>query len=87
MQVYIAMIVCLIFICISIISIRISINPLLILGVLWLLILILNSLGLYQLNATNKEIYSIISWGIIAFGIGYIVVSIFKKKYTFSLNS
>lgn len=86
MQVYIAMIVCLIFICISIISIRISINPLLILGVLWLLILILNSLGLYQLNATNKEIYSIISWGIIAFGIGYIVVSIFKKKYTFSLN-
>lgn len=83
MQVYIAIIVCLIFICISIISIRISINPLLILGVLWLLILILNSLGLYQLNATNKEIYSIISWGIIAFGIGYIVVSIFKKKIYF----
>ncbi|MDM0473297.1 O-antigen polymerase [Clostridium perfringens] len=82
---YISIIICSIFILYSIRYVKSVVNPLLVFSTLWGVILLLNSLNLFYLNTTEENIYFIIFIGIISFGIGYIIVNIFKKRYSLSI--
>lgn len=84
---YPIIILCIIFIIISIRKKKVFLSPIFIIGTIWALILILESLHLYDINIVRTRIYEIIFWGIIAFVIGYSIVCIFKKRYKLSIYS
>lgn len=55
-------------------------NPITTFYVLWAMILILNSLGLFNINETRSEIYDYILWGLIAYAVGFYLVRDVSRK-------
>lgn len=88
---YIAIALCILFVITSLMTTKNCIksvaNPLFLFGILWTIILGLDSLHLYSIKITDQKIYLIISVGIISFLIGYIIIYNFRKKYRIVLNS
>lgn len=87
---YISIILCIILIAIALTTtknfLKNIINPLLIFGIIWFLILWFNSLHLFNLNKSEDGIYFMILIGIISFLLGYLIVYMFKKRYRLIVN-
>lgn len=84
---FLGILACLILIIIATIRMKNIANPLLMFSVIWLVILILNSLSLYNLRSTSERTYFLVFIGIISFGIGYLIIRIFRSKYTIKFNN
>ena len=67
--------VCMIYTLIELTKKRHKITPMTIFSILWLIILILSGLRLYYLNAPNEQVYLIIFVGLVAWGVGYYLLS------------
>lgn len=85
-MVYIGIIICFIMIFIGIIMESKKINPITMFYTLWLIILTLSSLKLFNLRETSNKIYYIITIGLITYAIGFYLISIFSRKYTLTFK-
>lgn len=78
---------CLIIVIFVTVKYRIVIHPLLIFNSIWLVIFILESLHLYGLFISEERIYMYMFGGIVAFNMGYIIWSLFRRRYRLRLKS
>lgn len=86
-MIYIGVFFCIAMATIAIITEKKIFNPLTVFGVLWMLILGLSSLRLFNLRVASEETYSIILSGICAYAVGYYLIRIFIGNKSFVLNT
>lgn len=77
-MVFVGVFICAILFIYSLYSEKNKANPLTIFSLLWIIILIFSWFGFYNLNGTGNRTYTIISLGVLLYGIGYLVIRKFK---------
>ena len=83
---YSGVVFCSIMIVIGIATERKKINPITVFYTLWLLIFQLSDLRFYNLKETSDRTYLIILYGLISYGIGYYVIRILFRKYSYNIK-